>query len=168
MNDQLQGEQEVEAMVKRCLDSVATKKQTLRQKREMLSNVLKNDSEYQKLDEAYRKARIARMSRKADLMRQEENAAVQASVNDLIREVKTEQLALSDWLRQYRDNTKSDTFEHTDGVMYMIRANFKVKKESKADRWLRKHREQEAKIPLPGITIDQKSSIGRGSAAPAA
>lgn len=143
--DDVNGELEVESMAKRTIDSLKGKKQELGVKRNMLANVLKNDAEYRKLDEEFLRIKKARLARKSELMHQEENEKMQASVNDLTREVKDEQAALSDYLRQYRDNTKSDMIELDDGTMFLIRANFKVKKESKADRWLRNHRDEKKK-----------------------
>lgn len=134
----------VESMTKSSIARINSKKATLKVKREMYKSVFDNSEEWREADKAYKEARIKRMQVKLKLHEQPETKRLDEEIHELSDEIKSEQLALSDWLYNYEKQTGSNMIETDEGVMYNVQRQYKVKKESKAARWLRMHPTQKS------------------------
>lgn len=152
ISQELQGEMAVEAMTKRSIAKIAEKKQLLKVKREMFKNRFENDALWREAEQAYKDARLKRSQEKLRIMEEPAMKSLEAQIDELQREVKDEQLALSDWLYQYQTNTGASTIETEEGKVYLVQRKYSVKKESKAAKWLRTHAEKKSLQPLPGIS----------------
>lgn len=144
---------QAEAMTKNYIERIRTKKLELKIKREMYKNRFDNDDEWKAAEQAYREARLKRAQEKLRILEEPAMKALDAEIHEMAQEVKSEQLALSDWLYAYEQQTGSSMVEMESGETYLVQRNYKVKKESRADKWLRKRRESESKVSLPGMQV---------------
>lgn len=140
MNDTQQVLPEIESMTKRTIMSINEKKQLLKVKREMYKNRFDNDDAWKEADKVYREARLKRAQEKLRILEEPAMQSLDEEIRTISGEVKSEQLALSDWLYNYDKQTGSNMVELDNGATYIVQRNFKVKKESKAMRWLRLHK----------------------------
>jgi len=143
----------VEAMTKKSIASINEKKLLLRTKKEMYKNRFENDEGWRKADKEYKEAKLRRTQEKLRLLEEQGMKQLDADIGTIGDEIKEEQLALSDWLYNYQEKSGSAMIELDDGKTMLIQRKYSVKKESKAMRWLRTHREKEALQQLPGINM---------------
>lgn len=137
---QLDEEIATESMTKKTIAAINQKKLELKVKKEMFKNRFDNDDAWKEADKVYREARIKRTQEKLRILEEPAMQSLDEQITTMSAEIKTEQLALSDWLYTYDKQTGSNMIELDNGATYIVQRNFKVKKESKAARWLRIHK----------------------------
>lgn len=130
----------IESMTKKTIASINEKKLLLKIKREMYKNRFDNDDAWREADKVYREAKLKRTQEKLRILEEAEMKALDAEIDTTAREVKDEQLSLSDWLYTYQNQTGASIVELDNGQTMLIQRKYSVKKESKAARWLRTHK----------------------------
>lgn len=129
----------IESQTKATISRINAKKSLLKVKREMYKSVFDNSDEWREADKAYREARIRRLEVKNKLLEQPQTKQLDDEIHEMATDIKGEQLALSDWLYNYEKQTGSTMIDVEDGATYLVQRSYKVKKESKAARWVRLH-----------------------------
>ncbi len=119
----------LEDMIKGYLADIAAVREKLKAHREMLKSTMEQDKDYSEVSEKHQtiKKEVAKV--KETIVKNPSVIATKVKVNDLGKELREAQLALSDYLNQYAQITQSSEFVGPDGeVMQIVRSAKLVKR----------------------------------------
>jgi hypothetical protein len=123
---------DLETLIKTHIANIDKGKAELKKQREMLSSVLENDETYRLHNDEAKKAAKTKAQTKFQIMQLPANKALYEKVKDIAAEIKEQDSALSDYLREYQRMSGASEIETDDGVVreivYIARL---VKKSSK-------------------------------------
>ena len=123
---------DLESLIKTHIANIDKGKAELKKQREMLSSVLLNDETYRTHEEEAKKAAKTKAQTRFQIMQQPTNKVLADKIHEIAAEVKEQDAALSDYLREYQRMSGSSEIETDDGVVREIVYVAKlVKKSSK-------------------------------------
>lgn len=111
---------EIESLIKQHITGLNTRRTQLKQFKEMVADVFKNDSEYQESEHALKEATKEKKNIKFRLMRQPGVEESVEKVKELSSEIKELDGALSDYLREYQRLSGSNEIEDDEGNVHEI------------------------------------------------
>lgn len=121
---------ELESLIKQHITGLSTRRSQLKQFKEMVADVFKNDSEYQEAEHILKDATKTKKSIKSRLMRQPGVEESAEKVQELSSEIKELDGALSDYLREYQRLSGSNEIEDDEGNVHEIVYQAKLLKKS--------------------------------------
>lgn len=123
---------DLESLIKTHIANIDKGKAELKKQREMLNSVLLNDATYKTHEEEAKKASKIKAQTRFQIMQQPANKVLADKIHEIAAEVKEQDAALSDYLREYQRMSGSSEIETDDGVVREIVYVAKlVKKSSK-------------------------------------
>lgn len=123
---------DLESLIKTHIANIDKGKAELKKQREMLSSVLLNDETYRTHEEEAKKAAKTKAQTRFQIMQQPANKVLADKIHEIAADVKEQDGALSDYLREYQRMSGSSEIETDDGVVREIVYVAKlVKKSSK-------------------------------------
>ncbi len=111
---------ELETMIKNHISGISTRRNELKKFKEMVVDAFKNDSTYQEVEEAYKKATKVKKDIKANIMQQPGVQEAAEKVRDISTEIKELEGALSDYAREYQRLSGSNEIEDNEGNVHEI------------------------------------------------
>lgn len=118
--DAVKSQLSVESLIKTLISRIARVKEDLKPVKEMLSDLLDNNEEYQLAATAAKEASKKKSSVKKDVLSTPEGKMALAKVNEFKSELKEAQEALSSYLADYQRLTGSSEIEGEDGELRKI------------------------------------------------
>ena len=123
---------DLETLIKTHIANIDKGKTELKKQREMISSVLLNDETYKTHEAEAKKTAKTKALTKFQIMQQPANKVLADKIHTLQAEVKEQDAALSDYLREYQRMSGATEIETDDGVVREIVYVAKlVKKSSK-------------------------------------
>ncbi|HUD19062.1 MAG TPA: hypothetical protein VMR81_01285 [Patescibacteria group bacterium] len=123
---------DLETLIKTHIANIDKGKAELKKQREMLASVLENDETYRLHNDEAKKAAKTKAQTKYQIMQQPGNKTLAEKVKGIAAEMKEQDGALSDYLREYQRMSGSNEIETDDGqireIVYVAKL---VKKASK-------------------------------------
>jgi len=123
---------DLETLIKTHIANIDKGKAELKKQREMLASVLENDETYRLHNDEAKKSAKTKAQTKYQIMQQPQNKALSEKVKTIAAEIKEQDGALSDYLREYQRMSGSNEIETDDGqireIVYVAKL---VKKSSK-------------------------------------
>lgn len=110
----------LEQMIKTTTKTIDLQKSELRKHNEMVTSALENDATYQEHAKAAKDAAKVKNATKAELLKQPALATTMAKIKELRMELKEQQQALSEYLREYGRMSGSNEIEMDDGDLQQI------------------------------------------------
>ncbi len=120
----------LENSVKNNLTMIKKGKQDLKKLREMMNDMLVNDSTYQEHDKAVKEATKIRSATKSQILKQPATATAQAKIKELSSDLKDAQSALSEYLSEYKRLSGANEIIDNEGEAFDIVASAKLVKRS--------------------------------------
>ncbi len=111
---------DLEQLIKTHIANIDKGKAELKKQREMLSSVLDNDETYRLHNEEAKKAAKTRAQTKFQIMQQPQNKQLADKIRTTAAEIKEQDGALSDYLREYQRMSGSSEIETDDGEVREI------------------------------------------------
>jgi hypothetical protein len=125
---------DLETLIKTHIANIDKGKAELKKQREMLASVLENDETYRTHNEEAKKAAKTKAQTKYQIMQLSQNKQLADKVRTIASEIKEQDGALSDYLREYQRMSGANEIETDDGVVREIVYIAKlVKKSSRAN-----------------------------------
>lgn len=118
--DNVKTQLSVESLIKTLITRIARVKEDLKPVKEMLSDLLSNNEEYQIAESAAKEASKKKSAVKKEILSTPEGKMAQAKVNDLRKELREAQEALSSYLTDFQRLTGSSEIEGDDGELRKI------------------------------------------------
>jgi len=125
---------DLESLIKTHISNIDKGKSELKKQREMLASVLENDETYRLHNDEVKKAAKTKAQTKFQLMQQPQNKALAEKVKTLAAEIKEQDGALSDYLREYQRMSGTNEIETNEGVVCEIVYVAKLVKRSSKQR----------------------------------
>ena len=125
---------DLESLIKTHIANIDKGKAELKKQREMLSSVLENDETYRLHNEESKKAAKTKAQTKYQLMQQPQNKQLADTIKSIAAEMKEQDGALSDYLREYQRMSGATEIETDDGVIREIVYVAKLVKKSSAGK----------------------------------
>lgn len=110
----------LENLIKSHITGVDSRKTELKKNKEMVEDILNNDSTYKLHCEEAKKAAKVKSQTKHQIMQQPNARALGEKVKELSTEIKEMNQALSDYLREFQRMTGTNEIEGEDGEMREI------------------------------------------------
>jgi hypothetical protein len=115
----------LEQSIKSAISTIDLQKSELTKLNEMVTGVLENDATYQEHAKLAKEAAKVKAATRKELLKQTAVAATVSKVKELHMEVKEQQQALSEYLREYQRMSGSNEIEGDDGevreIVYMAK-----------------------------------------------
>jgi len=111
---------DLETLIKTHIANLDKGKAELKQQREMLSSILDNDETYRLHNDEAKKAAKTKAQTKYQLMQLPQNKQLAEKVRSIAAEIKEQDGALSDYLREYQRMSGATEIETDDGVIREI------------------------------------------------
>jgi hypothetical protein len=111
---------DLETLIKTHIANIDKGKAELKKQREMLSSVLLNDSTYKLHEDESKKAAKVKSQTKYQIMQLPGNKALSDKVKEIASEIKEQDAALSDYLREYQRMSGATEIETDDGIIREI------------------------------------------------
>jgi hypothetical protein len=111
---------DLETLIKTHIATIDKGKSELKKQREMLTSILENDETYRLHNDEAKKAAKTKAQTKYQLMQQPQNKQLADKVKTIAAEIKEQDAALSDYLREYQRMSGSTEIETDDGVVREI------------------------------------------------
>jgi hypothetical protein len=111
---------DLETLIKTHIANIDKGKAELKKQREMLSSILENDETYRVHNEEAKKTAKTKAQTKYQLMQLPQNKQLADKVKTVAAEIKEQDAALSDYLREYQRMSGSNEIETDDGVVREI------------------------------------------------
>ena len=115
-----QSQLELEAIIHRYVRDIQASRERTKEKKSMLDASYENDAKYQEADEAVKKANKVKKEIQQRIRNLESVKLLTQELNDMKEEIKDMQEALSQYLKQYQDQTGSRYVTGEDGEMLEI------------------------------------------------
>jgi len=123
---------DLESLIKTHIANIDKGKAELKKQREMVNSALLNDETYRLHNEEAKKAAKTKALTKFQIMQQPANKALADKIHQIASEVREQDSALSDYLREYQRMSGTNEIETEDGevreIVYVAKL---VKKSSK-------------------------------------
>lgn len=122
---------DLEQLIKSHISNIDKGKSELKKQREMLESALTNDETYRLHNEEAKKAAKVKAQTKSQILSLPANRQLAEKVKDIAAEIKEQDGALSDYLREYQRMSGSNEIEGEDGEIREIVYVAKLVKKSK-------------------------------------
>lgn len=120
----------LEALIKQHLASIARLQEELTKYREMLDDILGNDATLKEHTEKAKEANKIKAATKAQLLKQPHAADTAEKVKSVRSQIKEQNEALSDYLREFQRLSGLDEIEGEDGELHQIVYVAKLRRKS--------------------------------------
>jgi hypothetical protein len=111
---------DLESLIKTHISNLDKGKAELKKQREMLSSILENDETYRLHNDEAKKAAKTKAQTKYQLMQLPQNKQLSEKVKSIAAEIKEQDGALSDYLREYQRMSGATEIETDDGQIREI------------------------------------------------
>jgi len=125
---------DLESLIKTHISNIDKGKAELKKQREMLQSAFENDETYRLHDEAAKKAAKTKAQTKYQLLQQPQNKSLAEKIRGIAAEVKEQDGALSDYLREYQRMSGATEIETDDGTVREIVYVAKLVKKSSGSK----------------------------------
>jgi hypothetical protein len=125
---------DLESLIKTHIANIDKGKAELKKQREMLSSVLLNDETYRTHEEEAKKASKTKAQTRFQIMQLQGNKVLADKVKEIALEIKEQDAALSDYLREYQKMSGATEIETDDGVIREIVYVAKLVKKSSRNK----------------------------------
>jgi hypothetical protein len=111
---------DLEQLIKTHITNIDKGKAELKKQREMLTSVLENDETYRQHNEEAKKTAKTKAQTKYQILQKPENKVLSEKTKEIASEIKEQDAALSDYLREYQRMSGSNEIETDDGIVREI------------------------------------------------
>jgi hypothetical protein len=125
---------DLESLIKTHIANIDKGKAELKKQREMLQSVLENDETYRMHNDEAKKAAKTKAQTKYQLMQASQNKQLADKVKTIAAEIKEQDGALSDYLREYQRMSGATEIETDDGTIREIVYVAKLVKKTSASK----------------------------------